>query len=50
MPKSLNDFGLDPSCIDRLLAGLEKSRGRIFGAFKKLTPEDARAIYLSAFL
>jgi alcohol dehydrogenase YqhD (iron-dependent ADH family) len=49
MPKSLHDFGLEPSCIDRLLAGLEKSRGRVFGAFKKLDPEDARAIYLSAF-
>ena len=49
MPKSLHDFGLEPSCIDHLLAGLEKSRGRIFGAFRKLSPEDARAIYLSAF-
>jgi alcohol dehydrogenase YqhD (iron-dependent ADH family) len=49
MPKSLHDFGLEPSCINRLLAGLEKSRGRVFGAFKKLGPEDARAIYLSAF-
>jgi alcohol dehydrogenase YqhD (iron-dependent ADH family) len=49
MPKSLHDFGLEPSSVDRLLAGLEKSKGRIFGAFKKLTPADARAIYLSAF-
>ena len=49
MPKSLSNFGLEPSCIDRLLAGLEKSKGRKFGAFMKLGPDDARAIYLSAF-
>lgn len=49
MPDSLSCFGLEPSCVDRLLAGLEKSKGRVFGAFKKLSPEDARAIYLSAF-
>ena len=49
MPRSLNDFGLDESSIDRLLDGLEKSKGRIFGAFKPLGREDARAIYQSAF-
>jgi alcohol dehydrogenase YqhD (iron-dependent ADH family) len=49
MPSSLSQFGLEPSCVDRLLAGLEKSKGRVFGAFRKLGPEDARAIYLSAF-
>ena len=49
MPKSLSEFGLEASCVDRLLEGLEKSKGRIFGAFKKIGPEDARAIYLSAF-
>lgn len=49
MPNSLSDFGLDRSQVDSLLTGLEKSKGRIFGAFKKLSPEDARAIYLSAF-
>jgi alcohol dehydrogenase YqhD (iron-dependent ADH family) len=49
MPDSLAGFGLDPSCVDRLLAGLEKSKGRFFGAFMKLGPDDARAIYLSAF-
>ena len=50
MPRSLVEFGLDPSCIDRLLSGLEKSKGRVFGAFMPLGPEDARAIYESAFL
>ena len=49
MPKSLSQFGLDPSCVGRLLAALEKSKGRFFGSFKRLGPEDARAIYLSAF-
>jgi alcohol dehydrogenase YqhD (iron-dependent ADH family) len=49
MPKSLSQFGLDPSCVGRLLTALEKSKGRFFGAFKRLGPEDARAIYLSAF-
>ena len=48
MPRNLGEFGLDQSCIDRLLAGLEKSKGREFGAFKKLGPEDARSIYESA--
>lgn len=49
MPRSLGEFGLDRSCIDRLVAGLEKSKGRMFGAFMKLGPDDARAIYESAF-
>lgn len=49
MPRTLGDFGLERSCIDRLLAGLEKSKGRVFGAFKPLEPSDARAIYESAF-
>lgn len=49
MPQTLLQLGLEPSCVDRLLVGLEKSKGRVFGAFKKLTPSDARAIYLSAF-
>lgn len=49
MPRSLKEFGLDISSIDRLLDGLEKSKGRVFGAFKPLAREDARAIYESAF-
>ncbi|MBO7166602.1 MAG: iron-containing alcohol dehydrogenase, partial [Kiritimatiellae bacterium] len=49
MPKSLKEFNLDVSCIDRLLEGLEKSKGRVFGAFLKLNPDDARNIYLDAF-
>ena len=49
MPKSLKEFNLDVSCIDRLLVGLEKSKGRVFGAFMKIDPNDARNIYLDAF-
>ena len=49
MPRSLREFGLSPDCIDRLVAGLEKSKGRTFGAFMQLGPDDARAIYASAF-
>ncbi|MBQ6914694.1 MAG: iron-containing alcohol dehydrogenase [Kiritimatiellae bacterium] len=49
MPRSLAEFGLESSCIDKLLAGLEKSKGRTFGAFMQLGPEDARAIYEDAF-
>ena len=49
MPRSLKEFGLEESSIDRLLDGLEKSKGKVFGAFKPLGREDARAIYQSAF-
>jgi alcohol dehydrogenase YqhD (iron-dependent ADH family) len=49
MQRSLKEFGLEESSIDRLLAGLEKSKGKVFGAFKPLDREDAQAIYKSAF-
>ena len=49
MPRSLKEFGVEESSIDRLLDGLEKSKGKVFGAFKLLGREDARAIYKSAF-
>ena len=49
MPRSLREFGLEESVIDRLLDGLEKSKGRVFGAFKQIGREDARVIYQSAF-
>ncbi len=48
MPGSLAEFGLGADDIDALLAGLEKSKGRIFGAFMPIGPEDARAIYSAA--
>ena len=49
MPRTLNEFGLERSCIGQLLDSLEKSKGRIFGAFMPIGREDARAIYESAF-
>ena len=49
MPRSLKDFGLEESVIERLLDGLERSKGRVFGAFRPINREDARAIYQSAF-
>ena len=49
MPATLGDFGLAPNDIDPLLETLRQNKGETFGAFQKLTLEDARAIYLSAF-
>lgn len=49
MPRSLKEFGLDESCVEQLLDGLEKSKGRVFGALKRIGRDDARAIYESAF-
>lgn len=49
MPATLADFGLTPDDIDPLLETLRLNKGETFGAFQKLGPEDARAIYLSAF-
>ncbi|MBR0405651.1 MAG: iron-containing alcohol dehydrogenase [Eggerthellaceae bacterium] len=49
MPKTLGDFGLTPDDVDALIDTLRLSKGEAFGAFQKLTMDDARAIYLSAF-
>ena len=49
MPKSLSEFGFVPGDVDSLVATLEQNKGSEFGAFKKLTMDDARKIYLSAF-
>ena len=49
MPATLRDFGLTPDDIDPLLETLRANKGEPFGAFQKLTMEDARAIYLSMF-
>ncbi len=49
MPQSLKDFGFEPADVDKLLVTLEQNKGSEFGAFKRLTMEDARKIYLSAF-
>lgn len=49
MPRTLGEFGLKPADVDALLPTLKQNKGEVFGAFKKLTCEDAKAIYLSAF-
>ena len=48
MPRTLGELGVAEADIDRLLEGLRVPRGERFGTFRKLTLEDARAIYRSA--
>lgn len=49
MPEKMGDFGLTAGDVDALVAGLERVKGPVFGGFKKIGMDDARAIYLSAF-
>ncbi len=49
MPTKMGELGLAPEDVDKLLPTLAKNKGEVFGGFKKLTMEDAKAIYLSAF-
>lgn len=49
MPDKMGDFGLTEDDVDRMLVNLESNKGSVFGGFKKLTMDDARQIYLSAF-
>lgn len=49
MPRTLGEFGIAPEDVDKLLPTLKANKGEVFGGFKKLTLEDAKAIYLSAF-
>ena len=49
MPATLADFDLTPQDIDPLIETLRQNKGEQFGAFQKLTMDDARAIYASAF-
>ena len=48
MPRTLGDLGVEETDIDQLLVGLKINKGEVFGSFKQLTIEDARAIYRSA--
>lgn len=48
MPRTLSDLGLAEDDIEKLIPGLAINRGELFGSFKKLTLDDARAIYRSA--
>ena len=48
MPARLADFGLTADDIDPLIQTLRMNKGEQFGAFQKLTLDDARAIYESS--
>lgn len=49
MPSKMGDFGLTEDDVEHMLVNLETNKGSVFGGFKKLTMDDARQIYLSAF-
>ncbi|HJA29951.1 MAG TPA: iron-containing alcohol dehydrogenase [Candidatus Olsenella pullicola] len=48
MPRTLGELGVSSEQIPALLETLEKNKGPVFGEFRRLTMEDARAIYESA--
>lgn len=48
MPRTLSEFGMTEDDIEKLMPGLTINRGELFGSFRKLTLDDARAIYRSA--
>lgn len=50
MPKTMGELGLCEEDVDAIVETLRATKGDVFGAFKKLTMEDAKAIYLSAFV
>lgn len=47
MPTRLSELGLGEDDIEPLIPTLEINKGAVFGAFQKLTLDDARAIYRS---
>ena len=48
MPSTLGELGIAEDDIGQMICGLRVNRGESFGTFRKLTLEDARAIYESA--
>ena len=48
MPTTITELGIEESDIERMLDPLTKNYGEEFGSFKRLTRDDARAIYRSA--
>ena len=48
MPKSLADFSIKEEDVEKMIPTLIENKGEVFGAFKKLTADDARVIYRSA--
>ncbi len=45
MPTSLGELGVEEDDIEKMLPTLKQNKGDVFGSFKKLTADDARAIY-----
>ena len=49
MPVTMDELGFTPADVDRLAATVAAAKGSVFGAFRKLSTEDVKAIYRSAF-
>lgn len=49
MPRYLDDLGFTPDDVEGMLPTLIINKGEPFGSFMRLTRDDAREIYLSAF-
>ena len=48
MPSTLGELGVVEDDIEKMIPTLKANKGEPFGSFKKLTMDDARAIYRSA--
>ena len=48
MPTTLEELGIEEDDIEKMIPTLRANKGEVFGSFKKLTMDDARAIYRSA--
>lgn len=48
MPRKLGEFGIKDEDIERFIPGLRQNKGEVFGCFKQIGLDDARAIYRSA--
>ena len=48
MPRTLGEFGIKEADIERFIPGLRQNKGEVFGCFKQIGLDDARAIYRSA--
>lgn len=49
MPTTMDELSFAPADVDRLAATVAAAKGSVFGAFRKLSTEDVKAIYRSAF-
>ena len=48
MPRTLGEFGIKETDIESFIPGLRQNKGEVFGCFKQISLDDARAIYRSA--